>query len=92
MRYRSCTNAVARDCGSLKLWRTGHGFRLKKVRIGYIDRPDFVVRNDHARAALREMPEANGKVIFKRMQPCDAGCPGTTPACNAIPDQVMRCM
>src|SRR5277367_3015297 len=32
------------------------------------------------------------KSFFKRMQPCDAGCSGTTPACNAIPDQVMRCM
>jgi len=27
-----------------------------------------------------------------RMQPCDAGWPGSTPACNAIPDQVIRCM
>jgi hypothetical protein len=65
MRCRGCTNALARDCGSLKLWRTGHGFRLKKVRIGYLDRLDIVVRNDHARAALREMPESNGKVIFQ---------------------------
>ena len=26
------------------------------------------------------------------MQPCEAGCPGTTPSCIATPDQVMRCM
>jgi hypothetical protein len=35
------------------------------VWIGYLDRLDIVVRNDHARAALREMPESNGKVIFQ---------------------------
>src|SRR6516165_1892317 len=28
----------------------------------------------------------------KRMQPCDAGCPGTTPWCIAMPDHVMRCI
>src|SRR5262249_57267989 len=27
-----------------------------------------------------------------RMQPCEAGWPGSTPSCNATPDQVMRCM
>src|SRR6201987_493398 len=32
------------------------------------------------------------KSFVTRMQPCEAGYPGTTPACNAIPDQVMRCM
>ena len=32
------------------------------------------------------------KSFVKRMQPCDAGYPGKTPACSAIPDQVMRCM
>jgi len=32
------------------------------------------------------------KSFGKRMHPCDAGWPGTTPACNAIPDQVIRCM
>ncbi len=65
MHCRGCTNALTRDCGSLKCRRTGHGFRLKKVRIGYLDRLDIVVRNDHARAAFREMPESNGKVIFQ---------------------------
>src|SRR6266516_857539 len=30
--------------------------------------------------------------FFKRIQPCEAGCPGRTPACSAIPDQVMRCI
>ena len=28
----------------------------------------------------------------RRMQPWDAGWPGTTPSCIATPDQVMRCM
>jgi hypothetical protein len=65
MRCRGCANALTRDCGSLKFRRTGHDFRLKKVRIGYLDRLDIVVRNDHSRAALREMPESNGKVIFQ---------------------------
>ena len=32
------------------------------------------------------------KSFVRRIQPCDAGRPGTTPACSAIPDQVMRCM
>jgi hypothetical protein len=32
-------------------------FGLKKVRIGYLDRPHIVVRDDHAGAALREMPK-----------------------------------
>src|SRR5262252_3851148 len=27
-----------------------------------------------------------------RMQPCEAGCPGSSPSCSATPDQVMRCM
>ena len=27
-----------------------------------------------------------------RMQPCEAGYPGSTPACMATPDQVIRCM
>jgi hypothetical protein len=54
---RGCTNALARDCGGLKFLRTGHGFRLKEVRIGYLDRLDIVVRDDHPRAALREMPD-----------------------------------
>jgi hypothetical protein len=35
------------------------------MRIGYLDRLDIVVHNDHSRAALREMPESNGKVIFQ---------------------------
>src|SRR6266436_1017062 len=58
MRGLGCANALTRDCGSLKFRRTGHGFRLKEVRIGYLDRLDIVVRNDHARAARREMPES----------------------------------
>jgi hypothetical protein len=33
------------------------------VRIGYLDRLDIVARDDHARAALREMPESIGKAI-----------------------------
>jgi hypothetical protein len=65
MRCRGCANALTHDCGSLKFRRTGHCFRLKEVRTGYLDRLDIVVRNDHARAALREMPESNGKVIFQ---------------------------
>ena len=32
------------------------------------------------------------KSFAKRMQPCEAGWPGKTPACRAIPDQVIRCM
>ena len=32
------------------------------------------------------------KSFAKRMQPCEAGWPGKTPACSAIPDQVIRCM
>src|SRR5215468_9327958 len=28
----------------------------------------------------------------RRIQPWDAGWPGTTPACSATPDQVIRCM
>src|SRR5690606_24606777 len=27
-----------------------------------------------------------------RIHPCDAGYPGSAPACIAMPDQVMRCM
>jgi hypothetical protein len=65
MRCRGCTNALTRDRGGLKFLRTGHGFRLKEVRIAYLDRLDIVVRNNHPRAALREMPESNGKVIFQ---------------------------
>ena len=34
----------------------------------------------------------SAKPCGMRMQPCDAGWPGSTPACSAIPDQVMRCM
>src|SRR5205807_5111595 len=30
--------------------------------------------------------------IGMRMQPCDAGYPGSTPACMATPDQVIRCI
>ena len=30
--------------------------------------------------------------FVRRMQPCDAGYPGNTPGCSAMPDQVMRCM
>jgi hypothetical protein len=65
MRCRGCTDALTYDCGSLKFRRTGHGFRLKEVRIGYLDRLEIVARNDHPRAPLREMPESNGKVIFQ---------------------------
>jgi hypothetical protein len=32
------------------------------------------------------------KSFAKRMQPCEAGWPGKTPACRAIPDQVIRCI
>src|SRR6202011_1113291 len=32
------------------------------------------------------------KAVGMRIQPCDAGYPGSTPACIATPDQVMRCM
>ena len=45
--------------------RTRLSVSVKKVRVGYLDRLDIIVRNDHARAALREMPESNGKVIFQ---------------------------
>ncbi|GAB9113641.1 hypothetical protein BDS110ZK25_77860 [Bradyrhizobium diazoefficiens] len=38
---------------------------MKKMRIGYLDRLDITVRNDHARAALREMPESNGKITLQ---------------------------
>ena len=43
--------------------------------------PTFVVRKSR-------FANASGK----RMQPCEAGCPGTTPWCIAMPDQVMRCI
>src|SRR5579871_5679665 len=32
------------------------------------------------------------KAIGMRMQPCEAGYPGSTPACIATPDHVIRCM
>src|SRR6266403_2687749 len=63
MRCRGRIGAVARDCGSSNFRRTGRGLRLEKVRIGYCDRLDVVMRDDHARAGLREMPELNGKAI-----------------------------
>src|SRR5436190_23364318 len=30
--------------------------------------------------------------FFRRIQPCEAGYPGRTPACSATPDQVTRCI
>ena len=32
------------------------------------------------------------KSMGRRTQPCEAGWPGSTPACMAMPVQVMRCM
>jgi hypothetical protein len=32
------------------------------------------------------------KSPVSRMQPCEAGWPGSTPSCMATPDQVIRCM
>ena len=34
----------------------------------------------------------SAKAIGRRTQPCEAGWPGSTPACRAMPVQVMRCM
>ena len=58
MRY----GATTRNSGSLRFGR-GFRFRYKKVRVSYLRRLDIFARDDHARAALREMPESNGKVI-----------------------------
>jgi hypothetical protein len=45
------------------------------------------------RAPILVMPHSSAaKAGVSRMQPCEAGYPGTTPACSATPDQVMRCM
>ncbi|CUU16577.1 hypothetical protein CDS [Bradyrhizobium sp.] len=35
------------------------------MRIGYLDRLDITMRNDHARAALREVPESNGEIVVQ---------------------------
>ncbi len=35
------------------------------MRIGYRDGFDIVARDDHARAALGELPQLNGKAIFQ---------------------------
>jgi hypothetical protein len=38
------------------------GFR-KKAWAGYLDRVNIIGRNEHASAALREMPQSNGEVL-----------------------------
>src|SRR5262249_53515569 len=51
-----------------------------------------------SRATITRVPRfvrcqsRTAKSFVRRMHPCDAGYPGRTPACSAIPDQVMRCM
>src|SRR4029077_12957348 len=54
--------ATTRNSGGL---RYGRDFRLRyrKVPVSYLNRLDIFGRDDHACAALREMPESNGKVI-----------------------------
>ncbi len=32
--------------------------------MGYLNRPDILRRDDHAGAALGEMPQSNGKVVL----------------------------
>ena len=45
------------------------------------------------RSPIRVSPQSlAAKPAGRRMQPCEAGWPGTTPRCMATPDQVMRCM
>src|SRR5262245_36676919 len=35
------------------------------MRVAYLNRPNIVMRDNHTRAALREVKESNGKVIFQ---------------------------
>ena len=62
MRCRARNNVIPREGGSARFGRD-FWLRHKEMRIAYLNRPNIVMRDNHARAAFREMPESNGKVI-----------------------------
>jgi len=42
--------------------------------------------------SLARCHSRTAKSFFRRIQPCEAARPGTSPACSAMPDHVSRCM
>src|SRR4029077_2238079 len=65
MRSRARNTVATSERRSARFRRSGRCFwlRHKELRVGYLDRPSILVRDNHARAPLCEMPESNGKVI-----------------------------
>ena len=72
--------------------KTAFGFAAKRrglaISTGRISSGAMITRVPR----LVRCHSRTAKSLFRRIQPCEAGYPGTTPACSAIPDHVMRCI
>jgi hypothetical protein len=74
----TCASGFGFGTNRLGCWKSTGATSL---RLTITRAPSLVV--GHSRAA-----NSRGS----RMQPCEAGTPGSTPSCIATPDQVRRCM